>query len=230
MASLSKRTALITGGSNGIGLAIAKKLSDNGIAVTIADIVPPLQQDINHNFRYCDVTKGRDVDMLFSAMHTNLPDILVLSAGKGIHERLTEGDPEKWESVINLNIMGVLRCIRAFVPSMQDMSKANVIFISSVAAKQPYRYGSVYGASKAAVEMIAETLRIETAPHIAITTIVAGSTDTGFFKDRTDRDTLFKDSGSLNAEHIADDVFYAISQPPGKCINAIITRPSGQEF
>ena len=96
MASLSKRTALITGGSNGIGLAIAKKLSDNGIAVTIADIVPPLQQDINHNFRYCDVTKGWDVDMLFSAMYTNLPDILVLSAGKGIHERLTEGDPEKW--------------------------------------------------------------------------------------------------------------------------------------
>ena len=126
--------------------------------------------------------------------------------------------------------MGVLRCIRAFVPPMQDMSKANVVFISSVAAKQPYNFGGVYGASKAAVEMIADTLRIETAPHIAITTIVSGITNTGFFKDRTDRDTLFKDTGSLNAEHIADDVFYTINQPPGKCINAIITRPSGQEF
>ena len=154
MPNSEKRTALITGGSSGIGFAIAEKLASNGIAVTIADIIAPIQQGLKCNFQYCDVSNGKDVDTLFKKMILQLPDILILSAGKGIHERLTEGDPEKWASVLNLNIMGVLRCIRAFVPPMQDRKKGNVVFMSSVAAKQAYSYGGIYGASKTAIEII----------------------------------------------------------------------------
>ena len=230
MANTTQRRALVSGGSSGIGLAVAKKLAENGISVTIADIVPPVESVPNCKFQYCNVCSGRDVDALFKKMLTQLPDILVLSAGKGIHERLTEGDPEKWGTVLDLNIMGVLRCVRAFVPPMQQNKKGNVVFISSVSAKRAYSYGGIYAASKAAIEIIADTLRIETAPDIAVTTIIAGVTDTDFFKDREDRESLFKNIGSLNANDIAEDVFYAINQPPGKSINAVITRPFGQEF
>ena len=230
MSGSLKKCALITGGSNGIGFAIAKKFSENNIEVIIADIKQPVKEITNVTFHYCDVSKGDEVNKLYAAIYPLIPDILVLNAGIGIHEHLTEGDPEKWASVLNINILGVLRCIRAFVPPMENKKKANVVFISSVAAKKAYSYGGVYAASKAAVAMIADTLRIETKPNIAITTIVAGVTDTAFFNDRTDRDHLFKNCGSLQAKDIADDVFYAISQPPGKTINSIMTRPSGQEF
>jgi len=227
---LQNRLALITGGSSGIGFAIAEKLAANGIEVTIADVVPPSKIIPHITYKYCDVTKGEDVDKLFADMLPNLPNVLVLSAGKGIHERLTEGDPEKWKDVLDLNIMGLLRCIRAFVPAMQEKQNGNVVFISSVAANKPYAYGGVYTASKAAINSIAETLRMETMPHIAVSTVQAGITNTHFFKDRADKDSMMQHTGSLHAKDIADDVFYIISQPPGKTINTIITRPSGQEF
>jgi len=227
---LQKQTALITGGSNGIGFAIAEKFIENGIKVTIADIVPPSLTFTGLTYRYCDVTNNKDVDSLFAGMQSCLPDILVLNAGKGIHERLTEGDPEKWAAVVNLNIMGILRCIRAFVPPMQKNQTGKVVFISSVAAKKPYAYGGVYAASKAAVDSIAETLRIETMPFIGVTTIVAGITNTGFFSNRPDKDLLMQQAGFMQPQDIAEDVYYAISKPAGSSINSIMARPSGQEF
>ena len=116
--------------------------------------------------------------------NTGLPGTLTLNAGKGIHETLTEGDPDKWKSVLDLNVMGVLRYIRSFVPEMISQKQGKVIFMSSVAASKPYTYGAVYSASKAAVEMIAETLRLETLPHVAVTTINAGITDIGEYAGR----------------------------------------------
>ncbi len=164
--------------------------------------------------------------------NTGLPDTLILNAGKGIHETLTEGDPDKWKSVLDLNIMGVLRCIRSFVPEMISQKQGKVIFMSSVAASKPYTYGAVYSASKAAVEMIAETLRLETLPHVAVTTINAGITDTGFFKSsqQSQEGALGIGMGSLSAQDIADDVWHIINKRAGALINKIITRPPEQAF
>lgn len=231
MANSSHRTtALITGGSNGIGFAIAQKFADNDIEVVIADIVPPIKISERITYTFCDVTKAEDVSSLFDFMQSRQPDILVLNAGKGIHERLIDGDPEKWMGVFDLNVMGVLRCIRAFVPTMQQHRGGNVVFISSIAAKKHYSYGGIYSASKTAVEMIAETLRVETMPNIAVTTIRAGITDTSFFNERQDKELLLQQMGCLQAKEIAEDVYYAISKPSGSVINAIVTRPSHQEF
>src|SRR4051812_33294763 len=95
----SSRTALVTGGSGGIGRAIAAELEKQGVNVVIADISVP-QNRTNTIFRKCDVTRPDEVDSLFAFMseHTGLPDILILNAGKGIHEKLCEGDPEKWHA------------------------------------------------------------------------------------------------------------------------------------
>jgi len=227
---LHNRRALVTGGSSGIGYAIAEKLAVNGIVVTVADVACPPLLAPNIQYRYCDVSKGEDIDNLYNSMLPELPQILILCAGKGIHERLTEGDPEKWADLLNVNVMGILRCIRAFVPYMQDQKQGNVVIISSVAAQKVYDYGGVYAASKAAVNSIAETLRIETMPHVAVTTIMAGMTNTNFLKDRPDIPHLKQTTGSLNAMDIADDVFYAISKPGGSVINVITARPSGQVF
>jgi NADP-dependent 3-hydroxy acid dehydrogenase YdfG len=226
--------AIVTGGSGGIGKAIALKLADNGITVVVADIVALDKEYKNLIYRECDVTNGEAVDSLYGWTISNVgePNILILNAGRGIHERLTEGDPEKWQNILHLNVMGVLRCIRAFVPLLEKNGKGDVIFISSVSANQPYSYGGVYSASKAAVNMIAETLRIETQPNVRVTIVNAGITDTGFFENQVSGHTNVDDigMGSLGAEDVADDVFYAISKKNGTSINSITTRPSGQNF
>ncbi len=226
--------AVITGGSNGIGKAISQKLASENTIVVVADIVPPETDSENIKFRQCDITIGSEVDALFEWVLENFgtADFLVLNAGKGIHEQLIEGDPEKWAKVIDLNVMGALRIIRAFLPSMLEKKAGNVIFISSVSAQKAYAYGAVYGASKAALEMIAETLRLETLPHIKVTVVEAGVTDTNFFKNQISSDHTKEDigMGSLSAEDIAEDVWYAINKNGSSSINKIVARPSGQSF
>lgn len=223
-------TALVTGGSNGIGKAIALKLAAEKYNVVVADIIKPAYTHSNIRYISCDVSKISDVNNLFTAVQNDLGTlgILVLNAGKGIHELLTEGDPEKWQDVVNINIMGTLRCIRAFVPQMLENKKGDVVFISSVSSGKAYTYGGVYSASKAAIDMIAETLRLETEPHIRVTTVKPGTVATGFFKNSGRED--YHPDASLSAEHIAEDVWYAINKPPGTSINTIVTRPTGQLF
>jgi len=224
------RVAVVTGGSNGIGNAIAEKFAYENVRVTVADVFSPAKEHENITYHFCDVAKGADVDNLYGQMTrtVGVPDILVLNAGKGIHELLAEGDPEKWQQVIDLNIMGALRCIRAFVPPMLSNKRGDVVFISSVASGNPYPYGGIYGASKTALDTIAETLRLETAPFLRVIVIQPGIVNTNFFNN-SGRDRIEMER-SLSPKDIADDVWYAINKREGTVLNTIVTRPQGQVF
>jgi NADP-dependent 3-hydroxy acid dehydrogenase YdfG len=230
----SSRLAIVTGGSSGIGHAIATKLQQQKITVVIADKVEPSDNNTNLIFKKCDVTSSEDVDNLYAWVHENYgtPDYLVLNAGQGIQEKLTEGDPEKWQKVININLMGPLRFIRAFTPKMLERKSGNVIFISSVSANQPHPYGGIYAASKTALEVIAETLRLETLPHLNVTIVSPGIVKTNFFEHEISgrNDINEMGMGHLSAEEIADDVLYVINKKKGSSINKIITRPTLQTF
>lgn len=226
-----QRTALITGGVGGLGGAIEKKFIQNNIKVAITDLATP--QNTPPLYYKCDLRRPEEVDSLFAWTMANLgiPDILVLNAGIGIKEKLVEGDPEKWQQVIDTNIMGALRCIRAFVPQMLKNQGGHVVFVSSVAANQPHAYGGIYSASKTALDVIAETLRLETLPHLNISIISPGATDTSFFQNQLAGGSDLPDNYPLMAaEDVAEDVYYAINKTGRRGINKIVTRPLGQQF
>lgn len=228
------KKVLITGGSNGIGLATAKKLLESGYSVIIADIeVPPFEAE-QLFFRKTDLTNAAQVEDLSSWIHSEFGtlDILILNAGQGIQEKLTEGDPEKWQKIIDLNLMAPLRCIRAFVPAMQKKKSGNVVFISSVAANQPHPYGGIYSATKSALETVAETLRLEAEARFRITIICPGITDTNFFNNQVSGFTSVEElnMGALEPEEIAEDILYALHKKNSTAINRIVTRPVKQEF
>ena len=225
------KTALITGGSGGIGMAIAKKFVSNNIHILLIDTTEPAKDSFP--FFQCDLRKPEQIDRLFNwvKQEMEMPDILVLNAGVGIKEKLSEGDPEKWQQVVDVNIMGHLRCIRAFVPQMLERGNGHVIFVSSVASNQPHIYGGVYSATKTALDMIAETLRLETLPHLKVTVISPGAIETDFFKHQL---AGFSDADlempMMDPKEVAEDVFYAISKEGKGVINRIITRSIEQQF
>lgn len=234
MHHLKGRKALISGGASGIGRAIAAKLVQEEVATAVADLhltgeLPPSA----HAFQ-CNVADAPDVDALFANVQANLgtPDILICSAGRGIHEKLTEGDPEKWKAVIETNLLGALRMIRAFVPDMLQAGFGDVVLISSVSAGQAYTYGGVYAATKAALEVVAETLRLEVLPILRVTVIAPGITDTSFFENTISGFHTAADIGygAMSPEAVADAVLYALRQPEGVSVNRLTIRPTAQPF
>lgn len=226
------RVAVVTGGSSGIGNAIVKKLAEDNIRTIVADITSPKEEHANAFYFKTDITSGDDINALYEYVTSNhhTPDILVCNAGRGIHERLHEGDPEKWADILNLNIMGTLRTVRAFLPAMKDRENAQVVFISSFSANHVYPWGGVYAATKSAIEKIAATLRLELQPEIKVTVISPGVVETSFFRNMMGNRHTPEDIGygALPPEEIADAVIYAVSRHPQTSINYISLSPKAQ--
>lgn len=226
-----KPVAIVTGGSSGIGKAVCSALFEEGYLVINADIQAPAENEKNEDaaiFFQCDVTRSEDVENLSRFIQEKGEvKALVLNAGRGVHEKIKEGDPEKWYQVINLNICGTLRILRAVLPFMNE---GHVFFISSVSASSPHPYGAVYAATKSALDTIAETLRQEELPHIKVTTISPGVVDTPFF-DNMLAGSHSIDSigwGAVKPEEIADSLVYILNQKKDTVINTIVIRPSAQ--
>lgn len=223
--------AVITGGSSGIGWEITKSLQQKNADTAIVDINEP-PSEYKGLFFSADLRQPGEIDSLTHSIKEKLglPDVLILNAGRGIHEKLTEGDPELWEEIFRLNLFSSLRLIRAFTPEMLDQQRGDIVFISSVSARQAFPYGGIYGASKAAVDMIAETLRLEVQPKIRVTTIHPGVVDTNFFENIIHGSQTPESIGwgAVKAEQVASAVLYAISQTPDIALNDIVVRPAGQ--
>jgi NADP-dependent 3-hydroxy acid dehydrogenase YdfG len=225
------KIAVVTGGSSGIGKAICSRLLDRGYVVVNADIHQP---DENQGvvFKKCDVTDPEAINGLYRYVTSDfgIPDVLVSNAGQGIHEKLSEGDPEKWSKVIDINLVGALRFIRAFLPAMLDRKSGAVFFISSTAATRPYEYGAIYAASKAGLNMVARTLQLEVQDVLKVCLVCPGVVQTSFFRNmisgyHTPEDIGF---GSLSPEQVADTVLLVLDLPDAVKLPEITVAPKEQ--
>ncbi len=236
MQSLPHKLALVTGGAGGIGLAIANMLAEGGTNTIIADPQQPSTAEKHLYYHKTDIKEADSVAALYGYMleQHGVPDLIVCNAGQGIKEKLAEGDPEKWHHIFNLNVMGHLRIIRAFLPQMFEKSNTtDIVFISSVAARKPHAWGGIYAASKAALQSLAETLRLEVQPKVRVSTVLPGVVDTDFFAHTMGGGEESAQSfgwGSISAAEVAEAVFYIISRPAGVAVNEITIRPAAQAF
>lgn len=226
-----KKIAVVTGGSSRIGKAIVEKLAQQGYAVVNADIHPDQKASPAH-YHYCDVTKAEDLNDLYTFVHRQfgVPEVLISNAGQGIHEKLTEGDPDKWARILDINLTGALRFVRSFVPDMLQHARGSVFFISSTAAKHPYTYGGVYAASKAALEMVAKTLLLEAEGRLRVGLVAPGVVDTAFFKNMVSGHHTATDIGwgAVSPEQIAEVILHALRLPATVNLAEITITPTAQ--
>lgn len=233
--AISHKTSLVSGAAGGIGFAIAVAQARAGSRTVIADIHKPESLPENTLYHRTDISDPSSIEQLYQTLQQQnlIPDLLVCNAGRGITERLAEGDPEKWQSIFNLNVLGHLRLIRSFLPQMlEKTNNTDIVFISSVSARKPHEWGGIYAASKAALQSIAETLRLEVQPKIRVSSVLPGVVDTPFFENMIGRSQSAADYGwgSLKPEDVADAVQYIISRPPGVAVNELTIRPAAQPF
>ena len=187
----------MTGGAQGIGLAIARRLLASGASVSLwdrdvellAEVVPQLEAGGTVSSEGVDV---RDPDSVRRATRATLArhgtiDILVANAGiAGPNHKTWEYPDEAWKQVIDVNLLGVFHCCRAIVPHMLERNYGRVVNVASIAGKEGNPNASAYSASKAGVIALTKSLGKETAAHnIAVNCITPAAARTRIFDQLT---------------------------------------------
>ena len=180
------KVVLITGASSGLGLSIAEFLSSNGHVVYGTSRKPQASSG-KVRMLQSDVT---DESGIISAVKTILSeqgriDVLINNAGLGIAAPMETVSISDVASVLDTNVIGIIRTIQAVLPQMRRQGSGLILNISSIGAEIGLPYRGVYSASKAAVDRISEALRSELAPFgIQVSVIQPGAVKTEINKNR----------------------------------------------
>jgi NAD(P)-dependent dehydrogenase (short-subunit alcohol dehydrogenase family) len=169
---LRGKTAVITGGSIGIGLAVAEGLAAEGVAVVLAARnAERVKSEANriaaaHGVSAvgvpCDVATREGIDALIGAVDAQGgADILINNAGTGSNETVMEAPDEKWQSYWDLHVMAAVRLARGLVPGMRRKGGGVILHNASICAVQPLWYEPIYNVTKAALMAFSKSLSTE---------------------------------------------------------------------
>lgn len=248
--NLAGRTAVVTGAASGIGEAVAVLLAAQGARVALLarrrERLDGIVEKIRANGGQAlavvaDVTDGGSVDAAVERIHAayGAVDLVVNSAGVMLPNPVDDGRVDEWQRMLDTNVSGVLRVIRAFtgdlVAAAADGRTADLVNISSVGAHITFPNYAVYGATKAAVTYLSQSLRGEFGPRdVRVTNIEPGLTETELAQ-HIDSDSLqeqvagmLEALGSLKAEEVADVVAYVSSRPRHVNLRQIMVLPTRQ--
>ncbi len=183
-----EKTALITGGSKGIGADVARKFAANGYRIWIWDVIAPpveLLYELDAANGSCmhaqvDVSNEAEVMQAAAAVIGQWGGLDVLVNNAGIYPRQTALDiPYSiWQQTLAVNVGGTFLCSRAFAPGMLERGSGAIVNIASSVAFLPTPRGSHYAASKAAILSLTKSLAKEWAPSIRVNAVSPGVTDT----------------------------------------------------
>jgi len=173
MLELKNQTAVITGAGKGIGRAVAEALAAEGvhlglIARTASDL-ESLSGELKEKYgvnvfvQAADVSVRTEIEAAVQALHEQLGaiDILINNAGIASFGKLVDMDPEEWERIIRVNLMGAYYTTRAALPFMIEQNSGNILNVASTAGERGFATGSAYCASKAALISMSEALMQE---------------------------------------------------------------------
>src|SRR6478752_8713520 len=240
-----KKTALITGATSGIGRATARAFAKNNFKVILcgrredrlAELQDELSQRTDVHTLLFDVRSKENVSESIESLPEDFKhiDILINNAGNahGL-DPIQNGDLEDWDSMIDINVKGLLYVSQAIIPGMIERRKGHIINIGSSAAKEVYTNGNVYCATKHAVDAINKGMRMDLNPYgIRVGAIHPGMVNTEFsevrFKGDSERAAnVYKGFDPLEAEDIADIIQFVVTRPYHVNISDLLVLPSAQ--
>lgn len=239
------KTVLITGATSGIGKATAELLARQGNRIIICgrrlEVLETLKTELAafteiFSLQF-DVRNLEEVEKAINSLPEEWKsiDVLINNAGNahGL-DPLSAGKTDDWDSMIDGNVKGVLYVSKMIIPGMKERNSGHIVNISSVAARQTYSNGVVYCATKKAVDVISEGMRLElTEFGIKVTNIQPGAVETDFslirFKGDSERAaTVYAGYDALKAEDIADSIAYCVNAPKHVCVSDMTIYPSAQ--
>jgi NAD(P)-dependent dehydrogenase (short-subunit alcohol dehydrogenase family) len=191
---LKNRHAVVTGGAQGIGFSIARRLQASGASVSVWDYdratlntaLEQLQPAGHVSGEVVDVSEPLSVRQAIGSTIEKYQkiDILVANAGiAGPNHKTWEYPLEEWQRVVNVNLLGVFYCCHAVLPHMLELNYGRIVNVASIAGKEGNPNASAYSASKAGVIALTKSLGKEAAAHnIAVNCITPAAARTRIFE------------------------------------------------
>jgi NAD(P)-dependent dehydrogenase (short-subunit alcohol dehydrogenase family) len=233
--NLRGQTAIVTGGSRGIGLAIARALAAEGVNVAITGRTDSHLSEARPRIESAgparvetlraDMRRYEDVEQAVAATVARFGglDILVNNAGVGIFVNVADMTPQQWSEVIDTNLTGVFYGCRAAIPHMRTRGGGYIINISSLAGKNAFVGAAAYCASKSGLNAFSEALMQEVRyDNIRVSYVMPGSVATGFSGGDEAKGADWK----VSADDVATVVIGLLKQDPRSLASRVELRPS----
>jgi 3-hydroxy acid dehydrogenase/malonic semialdehyde reductase len=241
------RTLLITGASSGIGEACAHAFAAAGARLVLVarreerlDALARRLADAHESETLTVALDVRDrpaVEATLGALPAEWRDVDVLINSAGLAAGLAafqDADPDDWDRMLETNVRGVLSVTRALLPGMLARRTGHVINIGSIAGRGAYPGGSVYCASKAALDRITAGLRMDVlGSGVRVSTVDPGMVETEFsvvrfHGDRARADSVYAGLTPLSAADVAEAVLWVADRPPHVVVADMMLLPLAQ--
>lgn len=236
----------ITGASSGIGEACAEKFAAEKKPLILTarrkDRLNALAKRLHEKYGVechvfeLDVSRKEQVEKLAREQGFLLSQVTVLLNNAGLARGLApiqEGATEDWDEMIDVNIKGLLYVTKAILPFMLQKKDGHIINLGSIAGSWAYPKGNVYCATKSAVSMLNEAMRLDLhGSGIRVTEISPGMVKTDFslvrLKDQEKADAVYAKTNPLTAEDIAETVAWCASRPKHVNVQELVIYPTDQ--
>jgi 3-hydroxy acid dehydrogenase / malonic semialdehyde reductase len=241
----TKRIALITGATSGIGEATARLLATINFKLILCgrrrDRLQKLESDLRNHTEVTtlsfEVRNQKEVAIAIASLPAEWKeiDVLINNAGNahGL-DPIQTGSIEDWDAMMDINVKGLLYVTKSVLPVMTKRNSGHIINIGSIAGKEVYANGNVYCASKFAVDALTKGMRIDLNAHsIKVTAIHPGLVETEFslvrFKGDEERSkNIYKGFDPLVGNDIADLILFALTRPAHVVIADLVVLPTAQ--
>ena len=230
------KVALVTGATKGIGKSICNKLMelDMNLIITARDLesLEKLKIDLHTKGKgevilvEADLTKETDIKHLVekSMNHYGTVDILINNAGVGLYKRIDQFESSDYNYIFDLNVKAVFLLTKYVVPYMIERKAGHIINISSIAGKNGFKNGSLYSASKHAIQGFNWSLREDVKEYgIKVTAVCPGSVVTGFGGKNMDR--ISQVEWSLEPDDVAHAIGFLVTESDTVNTAEIIIKP-----
>ena len=234
--ALSGQVAAVTGAASGIGLACAGALLREGASVVLVDASKGALEAACANLGSQAFPLTIDLTDS-SAVETMMPEILKrfgkldifhANAGMYIGGEITDGNPDAWDRLLDLNISAAFRSVRSALPHMVERKTGDIILTSSISGLVPVVWEPIYTASKHAIQAFTYTVRRQVIKHgIRVGAVSPGPVVTALIKDwpKAKLDDAVANGGLMEATEVAEAVLFMLTRPRNVTIRDIVILP-----
>ena len=222
----SPGTVLITGGSSGLGAAVAESVVAAGGTPVVLDLKAP---DAGHAFVEVDLADPRAAEDAVARASDQVGglDAVVTAAGMDACGDFHEVDGAQWDRVIAVNLLGTVAVVRAALPFLERV-RGRVVTVASTLGLRALPAATAYCASKFGVVGFTRALAMEAGDRVGVTMLVPGGMRTKFFDDRDEQFKPGPDQRLNDPADVAEAVVFALTRPRHVELRELIVTPSGE--